>query len=295
MARDWTGWVPVRVRSEKVEWLYSGERKFREPFFEDSVGRLAGAPRLVSGVDELERWAATRPGMIPSGFIFHMSRCGSTLISQMLAAVDGNRVLSEAPALDDVLRDDPRRLPAAISALAQPLVNERRLFVKWDCWHTPQMGLIQALFPRTPCIFLYRDPVEVLVSQLRNPGMWTVAPEPPPEGREVHVAKLLAGICEAAFSHNPVLVNYNQLPEAVYRHVFGIDWADGEIAQMKSASMFDAKTPSFTFTPDADEKRSSASSRIQAAASLVKPAYEALERRRMGNSADFASQSEPRP
>ena len=280
MPSDWNGWVPIRVRSGRVEWIYSGTRRFHEPFFEDSVRRLSGATRAESDLNELAAYAAAHPGLTPAGFIFHMSRCGSTLISQMLAAVDGNRVLSEAPALDDVLREDARLLPTMMSALGQPLSGERRLFVKWDCWLTSQMGLIQTCFPRTPCIFLYRDPVEVLVSQMRNPGMWTVS-DAAIQGREVHVAKLLARICEAALAHHAVLVNYDQLPDALYG-LFGIEWADDEVAQMQSASTFDAKTSSFTFTPDAVEKRRSASSCTHAAASLVTPFYEALERRRLG-------------
>ena len=44
------------------------------------------------------------PGMQPAGLIFHMSRCGSTLISQMLAAEPANIVLSEAAPIDDILR-----------------------------------------------------------------------------------------------------------------------------------------------------------------------------------------------
>src|SRR4051794_6913057 len=144
MSRDWSEWVPLRVRrasaGPQVEWLHCGTRRFREPFFEDSVKRLGGALRTVTGIEELEEWAASRPGMAPTGFVFHMSRCGSTLISQMLAAVKGNRVISEAPALDDVLRlgvrqdaDVARWLRAVMSALGQPAAEERRLFVKWDC------------------------------------------------------------------------------------------------------------------------------------------------------------------
>ena len=42
--------------------------------------------------------AAAEPGIDPTGFIFHLARCGSTLVSQMLAALPEHIVLSEAPA-----------------------------------------------------------------------------------------------------------------------------------------------------------------------------------------------------
>jgi len=41
-------------------------------------------------------YAASNPGIAPDGFIFHVSRCGSTLVSQMLAALPDSIVLSEA-------------------------------------------------------------------------------------------------------------------------------------------------------------------------------------------------------
>jgi len=283
MARDWSGWVPVRVRSAQVEWIECGTRRFREPFFEDSVRRLSGAARATSDIEELLEWAASCPGIAPSGFIFHMSRCGSTLISQMLAAVDANRVLSEAPALDDALRLGDECLHAAMSALGQTSGGERRLFVKWDCWLTQEMATIRRVFPGTPSIFLYRDPVEVLVSQMRNPGMWTVPEALDEEGREVHVANLLAGICRAALDEDTVLVNYSELPGVVCDGLFGLRWAPQEIAQMTEAAAFDAKTPSFEFGADVNQKRRSASPRVMEAAELVHPWYEELERRRISN------------
>jgi hypothetical protein len=37
---------------------------------------------------------------MPDGFVFHMSRCGSTLVAQMLAVVPDHVVVSEAEPLD---------------------------------------------------------------------------------------------------------------------------------------------------------------------------------------------------
>jgi len=281
MARDWGGWVPIRVCGAQVEWIHCGAHRFREPFFEDSVRRLAGAARATSGTEALAEWAASSPGLAPTGFIFHMSRCGSTLLSQMLAAVDGNRVLSEAPALDDALGLGDESLRAAMSALGQASAGERRLFVKWDCWQMHQMASIRRVFPGTASIVLYRDPVEVLVSQMHNPGRWTVEDAPGAEGREVHVARLLAGTCRAALEQDVMLVNYLELPGTVYGGLFGVHWTAEEIAQMTSAAAFDAKSPAFRFAADGQNKRSSASPRVREAAEIVRPLYEELERRRI--------------
>ena len=40
--------------------------------------------------EALEERAASHPGVGPTGFIFHLSRAGSTLIAQMLAASGSN-------------------------------------------------------------------------------------------------------------------------------------------------------------------------------------------------------------
>jgi len=167
-----------------------------------------------------------------------------------------------------------------MSALGQPSDGERRLFVKWDCWQAHQMALIRRAFPGTPSIFLYREPVEVLVSQMRNPGMWTVPEGMGTQGREAHVADLLAGICRAALEQKVPVVNYSELPGVVFNGLFGVRWTEKEIAQMNVAATWDAKTPSFEFAADAEGKRREASARVLAAAELVRPLYEELERRR---------------
>src|SRR2546430_2644461 len=147
-------------------------------------------PRAVSSTDFARRsWpifrcriSCARPPVRPSGFIFHMSRCGSTLLTQMLAALAHNIVISEASPIDAVVRaphvrpalsDDQHALWLRwmIGALGQPRSgNERHYFIKLDCWHTLALPLFRRAFPDVPWGFLYRDPVEVLVSQLRMPG-----------------------------------------------------------------------------------------------------------------------------
>jgi hypothetical protein len=254
----------------------------------------------------VEEWARESPGLVPAGFVFHLSRCGSTLVSQMLAAVERNRVLSEPPALDDVLRlqvrgqvVDEARLTAylcgVMSALGQAEgERERHLFVKWDCWHIHQMAAIRRAFPQTPWVFLYRDPVEVLESQMRKPGMWTV-PGALEEaltggadwrnGREEYCARMLGAICEAAIRERATLVNYSELPLAVGRlaHFFGVEYTAAEWEAMLAAAGFDAKSPCFAFTADGEEKRRRASGAVvEAAARWIGAAYQELEVLRRG-------------
>ena len=105
-----------------------------------------------------------------------MSRCGSTLVSQMLATPAANLVVSEAEPIDAVVRARQARpdlsedehalwLTWIIGALGQPRGGERHYFIKLDSWHTLALPLFRRAFPDVPWIFLYRDPVEVIVSQ----------------------------------------------------------------------------------------------------------------------------------
>ena len=49
-------------------------------------------------------------------------------------------------------------------------VRFRDYFVKFDSWNTLDLALIRRAFPDVPWIFLYRDPVEVIVSHMRQRG-----------------------------------------------------------------------------------------------------------------------------
>src|SRR5438874_313448 len=55
-------------------------------------------------IARLPEWLMAHQHLRPSGLIFHMSRCGSTLVSQMLAALPANIVVSEAPPIDAIVQ-----------------------------------------------------------------------------------------------------------------------------------------------------------------------------------------------
>ena len=186
-ADRFAGWVPIRVYWEQnaafVDWGYVGNERFAEPFFSETIERCLLNPPICSSdtrrpIETLAEWREASPGLPPKGFIFHMSRCGSTLVAQMLAALPRTIVISEAGPIDSVLRanfrdpsltDDRRAawLQWMVSALGQPRTGEEKnFFIKFDCWDTMELGLIEQAFPDVPWIFLYRNPVEVMVSQV---------------------------------------------------------------------------------------------------------------------------------
>ena len=77
---------------------------FRRNHLRLSATPLQPALPATDSIDVLLEWQEQSPGLPPSGFIFHMSRCGSTLAARMLAASPRNIVLSEADPIDYVLR-----------------------------------------------------------------------------------------------------------------------------------------------------------------------------------------------
>ena len=100
---------------------------------------------------------------------------------------------------------------------------------------------------------------------------------------EEYSARALAKICEAALEYQEggMLVNYNQLPEAMWDLIlnfFGIEYSQSDIEILKRLSRLDAKNPSLQFTNDADAKNRSATDVMHSMANeWIVPVYERLE------------------
>ena len=267
----------------RVDWAWLGGRRFTEPYFDQTIDQCLQRPadllfRHQTDLEELGQIAAAQPGLKPAGFVFHLSRCGSTLVSQMLAAVAGNVVISEAPPVDAVLRAHFQHTEATEERRAQWLqwlvaalawrrhAEEKNFFIKFDCWHTLFLPLIQRAFPDVPWIFVYRDPLEVMASHLARRGAQMIPGvlEPGLFGWNADVvdrmapgeygARVLAGICEAALAGvrrgNGRLVNYRQLPDAVWPALmtyWKLEPGAEETARMLGASRMDARNPSLPY------------------------------------------------
>jgi hypothetical protein len=316
------GWLPVEVfwdgQRHAVAWAWFGRRRLVEPFFEGSLRRALHQPfnrlfRFRTPLAQLEQWPANLPTLAPDGFIFHMSRCGSTLVAQMLAGSDAHVVISEAPPIDVVLQLDraaPEPMAEILTALLRAMVGalgqvrnagERRYFVKLDSWHILALPLFRRAFPDTPWVFLHRDPVEVLVSQARERGIQMIPDFVPPSlygldlpggaPDEDYWARVLAVTCQAALDECAqgcgLLVNYTQLPDALHTKIlphFGITATPAERAAMDRAALRDAKAPEFVFAPDSTLKRQAATAEIREASDRhLAEVYGRLEAVRLRN------------
>ena len=271
-----------------MDWCHLGGVPFKDPFFEQTINQVLRRPfsllfRHQTPMEDLCELAARQPGVPPTGFIFHMSRCGSTLVSQMFAALDSSVVISEAPPIDQVLRaqfqnaavDEAVRvrwLRGVINALGQRRTGrERHFFVKFDSWHILQLPLIVKAFPQVPWIFIYRDPVEVMVSQSRQCGTQMMPGVIAPEwlgmktaafaSLEEYCARVLGNFCAAAVAYHDCgrgrLVHFCELPGAVTGSLlkfFGMECSEEELFLMRHAAQFNAKTPSLTYEDDSAAK-----------------------------------------
>jgi hypothetical protein len=324
-------WMPLHLLpSEKtvppmVEWFDVGSLRFEDPFLAGTVYRAqyrhqddpeSGPFRRQTTMSELLDLVAAEPVINPSGFVFHLARCGSTLVAQMLAALPEHTVLSEAPAIDAVMRtrfwagasEEQRAawLRAVVSSLGRRRHDvEKRLFIKFDAWHTIELPLIRMAFPDVPWIFLYRDPVEVLVSHERSTAALTIpgAIDPTVFGLDLvevvglspltYAARVTEAIGEAALRHldeDGLLVRYDQLPgalPAILSH-FRLEASDAELDRMQRVSGEDAKARGMAFVPDAEAKQAEAGDETRAAAALVAPVIGRLDQARRREPAGVA-------
>jgi len=316
--RHWppAAWLPVQVvvaeDGPSVDWAYFGDRRLTESFFEDSMRRAIALPfnalfRYRMTLADFLSHAEIAPNLAPDGFIFHMSRCGSTLAAQMFAALPDYVVISEAPPIDTVLQlargaaleTAAQALRAIVTSYGRRRPGARRFIVKLDSWHALALPVFQRAFPETPWTFFYRDPVEVMVSQMRMRGIQMLPAMVPAslfgiEPSENHDledygARVLGAICRAAAAaqaHDPRgrLINYRDLPGAVFTELlphFGLALDDGARATMQRVTQQDAKAPALTFTADSAAKQEEATPSLrQAAQTHVGAVYRQLEAQR---------------
>ena len=308
------GWIPLflseRNNQRSVEWAYMGNERFTDPFCHDTLQRLASRPfnrlfRRQSDMELLRQRERMQPGLPLQGIVFHMSRCGSTLVSQWLTSLPDSVVLAEPEPLDTLLQwptpeSDTTTIRALLAALGQPRRNnDRRLFLKTDCWHMVHIDRLLAAFPTTPWIFLYRDPLEVLVSHQRAPG-WQLVPgvlaghglrapaevmtHPLGHGAWV-LSVILERAREALLKHsNGLLLNYSELTAALEDRLpqhFGIVPDAQDSANLRAVTARHAKQPQTEFKTDVAEKQAAADDEVVAlAARWLDTPYRALEQLR---------------
>jgi hypothetical protein len=287
-------------------WMDLADVTFTEPFFQQTVDRVrAEHPKReerFTEFDALLQLEKVIDSVAPTGFIFHSSRCGSTLLANACRALDGSIVLSEANVIDKLIarfitdaNDRVKEslysvfLRAAVNALAQRRTgNERRLFVKFSCCSTVQLERIKRNWPTVPWIFLYRDPVETIVSNMNTVPAWlfdedhrilahitgTSTEEVAQMSLEERCARSVGSFFATAVSAHTLangssmLLNYNQLAVPALTRIlsfFNIQASNEELERIAGGSRIYSKEISGAreFTPDADAKQRVASDLVR--------------------------------
>ena len=278
-------------------WMEMSGVSLTEPFFQQTVERARRENRaeLFTEFDVLLQLEKQLESVQPSGFIFHSSRCGSTLVANACRAVSNSIVLSEANAIDKLIArfitdaDNSVKeslysvfLRGVVHALAQRRTGtEQHLFIKFACCSFAQFERIKRIWPAVPWLFLYRDPVETVVSNMRDAPPWLIDNDRRVlssiigDTSEMSLEELCARTIGSLFSTayklanaNSMLLNYNQLSVPVIANVlnfFNVSLSSEELETIARTSEVYSKEVSGTraFVADVDAKQKLASDLVR--------------------------------
>jgi hypothetical protein len=301
-------WLPARAALHPSG-LYLALREIRpaelqDPFMQETIARVPARESVVQVArGDVGRGTA---GTAPAGIVFHVARCGSTLVSQLLKQHVGVVAYAEPLPANEILLPPhkwPRtELVAALRSLGAAFAAHARKpwLLKLSSWNTLFCDLVAEAFPAAPWALCLRDPLEVAVSLLREPAGWIFDGQSPaapfaklvdPRGasrtREEYLARLYGAFCEAAARLDPargLLVDYAALPGAAWESVaphFGLAVDAPARARMREAAAMDSKAPvsrPVRFAADAEAKRAAASEALRTAVdTFARPALARLE------------------
>ena len=299
-------------------WMEMSGIDLTEPFFQQTVERAKKENRKkrFTEFDALLQLEKQLESVEPTGFIFHSSRCGSTLVANACRAVSGAIVLSEANAVDKLIArfitdaDNTVKeslysvfLRGVVHALAQRRTcQERHLFIKFACCSFAQLERIKRIWPAVPWLFLYRDPVETIVSNMRDVPPWLIHNDRRVlsaiigDASEMSLEELCARTIGSLYSTayklanaNSMLLNYNQLSVPVIASVlnfFNVSLSSEELETIAHSSKVYSKevsgTRAFAGDVDAKQKLASDTAREMSERWAWEP-YRLLEQKRNSN------------
>lgn len=291
-----------------IDWGDLGDIRFEEPFFLLTIERWARQdppPRLVRTALDAMEILDRAPSLDPDLLIFHLSHCGSTLTSRLIATERATLVISEPPPLNALLAPPQPIETARHAQLLRLLVrafarrrfgDERRYALKLSSWNIMRLDLFRRAFPEAKLVWIGREPVEVMAAILADPPGWLRMRDRPwmAEGvfglrpsrdAEEFCARALAAMlncARAAREAGALVVDYRDLPQAVWQRIVPFaGWTASEdgIARMQEEARFSAKDAGRRpFLGDSPVKQAVPDRVRQLAAEFLKPPYGAGER-----------------
>jgi hypothetical protein len=178
--------VPVAIDPTgqgRLYWADLGNRSFKEWQFLYTVKEAAKDDHIIAfstDIRILESEAVVNDPVPVRGLIFHISRCGSTLLGKCLTSSSANVVINQGGPLQRgfwawATNDFRRPLPVSpkyeimFQRLVLAMTRRRRrgwrsAYIKFISWNALYIDFVRSAFPETPAMFMYRDPVEVIAS-----------------------------------------------------------------------------------------------------------------------------------
>lgn len=285
-------WIPYKLVSDAdsitCNWLDTHSISYIEPFFKGSLAKINSARanfriRSASDLQMINTWGADLPPVEPKAIIFHISRCGSTLVSQLLATLPRHIVLSEVPVFDQILRlqlnhagfdqqATGKLFTSALKFYGQNKTNAPHsdVFIKADCWHLFFYEQLRRLYPKTPFVIVYRSPDAVFRSHRKMPGLHTIPYLIEPalfgfeagsgvfETLEIYLAAVIESYLKKSLDivsadNNTLLLNYSEGPMPIINQIAafaGISLSAQELDNMKERSRYHSKKPQERFSED---------------------------------------------
>ena len=225
-------------------------------------------------------------------FVFHMSRCGSTLLTQMLSSSDRFFVISQPIVVNSVLE---RNFQGSLdrSAIARAVLRclvacaprrSRYAVIKFESWNALYLGEMLRTGVTQKWTFLHRDGVEVMVSIAAMPALWLrnrgriepalsqyIAFDGDEEAVRLgsdkeYCARMLGAFCLAAAqkrSSHATYIDYSSLPGAIFPLLserWGVSLSSTEIETMIKRAERHSKDPAQVspFVRDSHSKRQKA-------------------------------------
>jgi hypothetical protein len=163
-----------------------------EPFFHQTVQRLRAKLQDTdieqSNFEFVLTFADRVESTQPYGFIFHVSRCGSTLIANAFRTYQSIALISEAQPITTLFRPYDAGLwpyPLGATPRCPRPVNDQsiRTAPNWQRGtsgrevHELEHPFLVAgplALADCPCLVVIRDPLEVMLSNLSSPSGWMV-------------------------------------------------------------------------------------------------------------------------
>ncbi len=272
---------------------------------------FGAAAEVETSITTLHTGTRHLPDAAPAGIVCHMSRCGSTLLLNALRTAEGVVGLGEPQPFTWLLSAAGRPsgfwknvsaecLPALTRVFAGYMGGpDRSVVIKAAASSVWNIRTIRSIWPDVACVFVIRDPLEVLVSNLSRPPQWLrdfhtgterAAESAPPElmrgSATARAAWVVGQLCECGLGFEGDrcgVVDYEDLTPDLARGIsrfFGLPVEGNRRRAIEEIFRVDAKDRSRKFRGDTNRKQAAITASMRESADRwINDSYRELRER----------------